>query len=71
MLLPAVEGSKVPQGRDVVRSFMSIERPGNFPSIVAYDVMSIPALVIDEEVVLAGRIPSIEELRRIRAGDSP
>jgi hypothetical protein len=33
--------------------------------------MTIPALVIDEEVVLAGRIPSVGELRRILAEDSP
>ncbi|MEX2132782.1 MAG: thioredoxin family protein, partial [Acidimicrobiia bacterium] len=42
----------------------------DFPSIVAYDVMSTPALVIDEEVVLAGRVPSVDELRRILAGGS-
>lgn len=48
-----------------------IEKVMDFPSIVAYDVMSTPALVIDEQVVLAGRIPSVEELRRILAGVSP
>jgi len=39
----------------------------DFPQIVAYDVMSTPALVIDEEVVLAGRVPSVDELRRLLA----
>ncbi|MEX1092949.1 MAG: thioredoxin family protein [Acidimicrobiia bacterium] len=48
-----------------------IEKVTDFPSIVAYDVMSTPALVIDEEVVLAGRVPSVEELRRILAESSP
>lgn len=30
--------------------------------ILAYPVMTTPALVIDEEVMVAGRIPSREEL---------
>ncbi len=42
-----------------------IHKVTDLPQIVAYDVMSTPALVIDEEVVLAGRIPSVEELRRL------
>lgn len=31
--------------------------------ILAYDVLSTPALVIDEKVVSSGRIPSIAEIR--------
>lgn len=30
--------------------------------IMAYGVMSTPALVIDEKVVLAGRVPSLDEV---------
>jgi small redox-active disulfide protein 2 len=44
-----------------------IEKVMDFPSIVAYDVRSTPALVVDEQVVLAGRIPTVDELRRIIA----
>jgi len=44
-----------------------IHKVTDFPQIVAYDVMSTPALVIDEKVVLAGRVPSVEELRRLLA----
>lgn len=33
--------------------------------IMKYGVLSTPALVIDEKVVLKGRIPSAEELRQL------
>jgi hypothetical protein len=32
------------------------------PAIMAYPVMSTPALVIDEEVMVFGRMPSKEEI---------
>ncbi|MCU0378720.1 MAG: thioredoxin family protein [Bacteroidales bacterium] len=34
-------------------------------AIMNYGVMTTPALVIDEKVVLKGRVPSSEELRQI------
>jgi small redox-active disulfide protein 2 len=34
----------------------------DMPAIMAYPVMSTPALVIDEEVVVFGRMPSKEEI---------
>ncbi|MCB2209596.1 TM0996/MTH895 family glutaredoxin-like protein [bacterium] len=33
------------------------------PKIVAYDVMTTPALVVDEKVMSSGRIPAKEEVR--------
>lgn len=33
--------------------------------IMAYGVMSTPALVIDEKVVLAGRVPKLEPLKSL------
>ncbi|MEX1125807.1 MAG: thioredoxin family protein [Acidimicrobiia bacterium] len=45
-----------------------IHKVTDFPSIVAYDVMSTPALVIDERVVVTGRVPSVNELRNLLAG---
>jgi small redox-active disulfide protein 2 len=34
-------------------------------AIMNYGVMSTPALVIDEKVVLKGRVPSVDELKQI------
>jgi hypothetical protein len=40
----------------------------DFAQIVTYDVMSTAALVIDEQVVMVGRVPSVDELRILLAG---
>ncbi len=34
----------------------------NMPEIMAYDVMSTPALVVDEKVLSSGRIPARDEV---------
>jgi small redox-active disulfide protein 2 len=41
----------------------SIEKVTDYGEIASYGVMSTPALVVDEQVVVAGRVPSVEELR--------
>jgi small redox-active disulfide protein 2 len=33
--------------------------------IIKYGVMSTPALVVDEKVVLSGRVPSSEEIKKL------
>ena len=33
--------------------------------IIAYNVMRTPALVIDEKVVMNGRVPSVEEIKTL------
>ncbi|MBC3898765.1 hypothetical protein GH811_03945 [Acetobacterium malicum] len=33
--------------------------------IIAYGVMKTPALVIDEKVVVMGRIPSVKDIKKI------
>jgi hypothetical protein len=40
----------------------------DFAQIVTYDVMSTPALAIDEKVVLVGRVPSVDESCNVLAG---
>jgi len=37
-------------------------------SIMAYDVLSTPGLVIDEKLVSSGRIPTKDEIRQWMAG---
>lgn len=43
----------------------NIEKVEDMPKILAYGVMRTPALVIDEQVVLQGRIPQKEELKKL------
>lgn len=43
----------------------TIEKVEDYPSIVAYGVMSTPALVIDEQVVVSGRVPTPTHVREL------
>ncbi len=43
----------------------TIEKVEDYGAIVGYGVMSTPALVIDEKVVVAGRVPRAAELREL------
>ena len=47
---------------------VDIEKVTDFGDIAAYGVMSTPALVVDEEVLLAGRVPKVPELQSLLAG---
>lgn len=44
-----------------------IEKVEDIVKIMAYGVMNTPALVINQKVVLSGRIPSIAEIKEILA----
>ena len=41
----------------------TIEKVTDYPSIAGYGVMSTPALVIDDRLVLSGRVPTVGQLR--------
>lgn len=41
----------------------SFTKVKTMPEIMAYDVMTTPALVVDEKVLSSGRIPSREEIK--------
>ena len=44
-----------------------IEKVEDIGDIVAYGVMSTPALVVDEQVVLSGRVPTVPEVATLLA----
>lgn len=45
----------------------TIEKVTDYPTILAYGVMSTPGLVVDEKVVLAGRVPNATQVRDLLA----
>jgi small redox-active disulfide protein 2 len=45
----------------------TVEKVEDYPTIMGYGVMSTPALVIDETVVSAGRVPRTAEVRELIA----
>ncbi|HKB93733.1 MAG TPA: thioredoxin family protein, partial [Gaiellaceae bacterium] len=42
---------------------IEVEKVTDYTQIAAYGVMSTPALVVDEQVVMAGRIPALSTLK--------
>jgi len=46
----------------VIANITKIE---DIEKIMEYDVMSTPALVIDEKVLVKGRVPSVEEIKEL------
>lgn len=46
---------------------VDIEKVTDPSEIVSWGVMSTPALVIDDEVVLSGRVPPAEQIKRLLA----
>jgi small redox-active disulfide protein 2 len=43
----------------------TVEHVTDFPTIASYSVLSTPALVVDEQVLLTGRVPPVEQLRTL------
>ena len=44
---------------------VEIEKVTDFNVIMGYRIMSTPALVVDGEVKLSGRVPSVEQLKEV------
>ncbi len=42
---------------------IEVEKVTDYAAIAAYGVMTTPALVVDEQVVMAGRIPGLGTLK--------
>ncbi|HYE83974.1 MAG TPA: thioredoxin family protein [Clostridia bacterium] len=43
----------------------AVEKVENFKDILAYGVMKTPALVVDEQVKVMGRIATVEEIKKL------
>jgi small redox-active disulfide protein 2 len=43
----------------------TIEKVTDYPTILGYGVMSTPALVVDEKVVVSGRVPTATQIREL------
>lgn len=43
----------------------TVEKVSDLNDIVGYGIMTTPALVVDEQVKLAGRVPSLDEIKKI------
>lgn len=43
----------------------TVEKVSDLNDIVGYGIMTTPALVVDEQVKLAGRVPSMDEIKKI------
>lgn len=43
----------------------TIEKVTEYPDIMAFGIMSTPGLVIDDDVKLAGRVPSFDEVKKL------
>ena len=48
----------------------TIEKVTDYPAILGYGVMSTPALVVDETVVLSGRVPTASQVAAILSSAS-
>ncbi|MBR0598542.1 thioredoxin family protein [Sinanaerobacter chloroacetimidivorans] len=42
----------------------SIEKVENVQDIMAYGIMSTPALVVDEQLKVVGRVPSVDDIKK-------
>lgn len=49
---------------------IKIEKVDDIQGIMKYNVMSTPALVIDEKVVIKGRVPSLSEVKALLTADA-
>ncbi|MFA6255038.1 MAG: thioredoxin family protein [Patescibacteria group bacterium] len=46
-----------------------VEKVTDFAKIAQYGAMAMPALVINEQLKIAGRIPDVEEIKKLLKND--
>lgn len=55
------------QAADELGIDAEIVKVTEYPDIMAFGIMSTPGLVVDESVKVAGRVPSVDEIKSILA----
>ena len=45
----------------------TVEKVADYATIAGYGVLSTPALVVDDRVLVAGRVPATDEVKRLLA----
>ncbi|MFW6347525.1 MAG: thioredoxin family protein [Cyclonatronaceae bacterium] len=55
--------SNVAQALSELNSDIKLEKVTDYEEIMSYDIMSTPALVVDEKVLFAGSVPSVKDLK--------
>jgi len=58
---------KATQELNIEANIIKVE---DIQDIMAYDIMSTPAVVIDEIIVVKGRVPSLDEIKKLLQEDS-
>ncbi|MDT0164023.1 thioredoxin family protein [Actinotalea sp. AC32] len=48
-----------------------VEKVTDYATIAGYGVMRTPALVVDDEVVLSGRVPTVGHVKELLAAHAP
>jgi small redox-active disulfide protein 2 len=46
----------------------TVEKVTDYPTIAGYGVLSTPGLVVDDKVVVSGRVPQAAEVRMLLTG---
>lgn len=61
--------AQVERAADELDLPIDLEKVGDMDRILAFDVPGMPALVVDGEVRLIGRVPPMAELKRLMLAD--
>ncbi len=48
----------------------TVEKVEDYPTIVGYGIMSTPGLVVDEKVLVSGRVPKPAEIKKLLTAEA-
>lgn len=63
---------RVKRALEELKAEAAVEKISDIKKIVEYGIMSTPGLVIDGKVVVSGRVPALDEIKKwIREAEEP